>query len=153
ATPLKDLGVALIKPSKDAKTGFVVGGVNKTELIRKLTEINGQSIADLEATMRPANFGKGEGSSAGFPAKAERLLDVLAADNEFVVGKHKLTHQDLALHLNIVSAISRKNGVPEAGTTFRYHGQRMRITLVPTRGYQHSPFKDGTKTDTDGTIE
>src|SRR5262245_52633674 len=52
-TPPKDLGVELVKPAKDDKTGFLVGGKNETALIRTLTAINGRKIEALEKDMRP----------------------------------------------------------------------------------------------------
>src|SRR6202030_2049258 len=93
----KDLGINLVKPAKDPKTGFLVGGKNPTALIRKLTEIAGRPIADLEKDMRPGAL-----SGKGFLGKDERLLDVLAKDNRYVVEKLGLAHQDLARHLHVI---------------------------------------------------
>ena len=91
--PLDQVGVTPVKPKKDAKTGFIVGGKNATSLIRTLTEINGRKIAALEKDMRPGASGSGEfeGSRVGFLGKDEKLLDVLAMDNKFVVDKLGLT--------------------------------------------------------------
>src|SRR5262245_47020827 len=78
-----DLGefyVKPVRPAKDPNTGFIVGGVNKTDGIKKLTEINGRAIAALEKDMRPK-----AASTAGFLGKDENLLDVMAADNKAVV--------------------------------------------------------------------
>src|SRR5262249_60840874 len=61
--PLDKIGVSFIKPAKDAKTGFMVGGKNATALIRKLTEINGRKIADLEKDMRPGAIGGPRGKN------------------------------------------------------------------------------------------
>src|SRR4051794_2424587 len=53
------------RPEKDVKTGFVVGGKNATDVIRKVTELNGRTIAELEKDMRPG--AKAEvGTSKGF---------------------------------------------------------------------------------------
>jgi hypothetical protein len=73
-TPLKELGVQLVEPKKDPKTGFVVAGKNATPLIQGLMEIDGRPIADLEKDMRPGAL-----SRAGFLGKDESLLVVLAA--------------------------------------------------------------------------
>src|SRR5262245_30734227 len=103
-----DLDVLHIKwfePLKDEKTGFMVGGKNPTALIRKLTEISGRPIADLEADMRPGAETE-VGSGAGFLGRDEKLLDVLAADNEMVLGDLKLTHQQLARHLTVLGNIA-----------------------------------------------
>jgi hypothetical protein len=74
--PPKELGVVAVKAKKDQATGFIVGGTNKSELIRSLTQINGIAIADLEKSMRPSAL-----SENGFLGNDERLLDVLVADN------------------------------------------------------------------------
>jgi hypothetical protein len=148
-TPLKELGVEPVQPAKDEKTGFVVGGKNDTALIRMLTEINGRKIAALEKDMRPG--AKSEvGSRLGFLGKDEKLLDILVEDNEFVLGKLGLTHQELAKHLHIIGAIAEKNAKPgdKAGFNFKYHDRRFNVQFNAFRGIQHSPFYDETKTNT-----
>lgn len=150
---LEDYHIPLVKPTKDPKTGFIVGGKNPTELIRRLTEINGRTIADLEKEMRP-----GESSTAGFLGKDEKLLDVLAEDNKYVVEKLGLTHQELARHLHVLGAawnsvqpkLKADNNGPRQ---FLYHGRKYLVTGRVTRGFQHSPFKDETKSGTDVTVE
>jgi hypothetical protein len=140
------LGVKPVPPKKDPATGFVVAGKNATALVRQLTEINGRKIADLEKDMRP-----GAASRAGFLGKDEKLLDVLAADNAYVVDEHGLTHQELARHLHLAGAIAAKHAA--AGEKeFMYHGRRYKVKAVLFLGYQDSPFKDGTRTDCDATI-
>jgi hypothetical protein len=148
-TSPKELNIEFVKPAKDDKTGFVVGGKNDTALIRTLTEINGRKIAALEKDMRPG--AKSEvGSRLGFLGKEEKLLDILAEDNEFVLGKLGLTHQGLAKHLHIVGAIAEKNAKPgdKAGFNFKYHDRRYNVQFNAFRGIQHSPFYDETKTNT-----
>src|SRR6266478_2681364 len=88
ATTPQSIGIQPVTPHKDAKTGFVIGGKNPTALIRGLTAIAGQPIAKLEKRMRP-----GADSRAGFLGKDESLLEVLAADNHFVVDELGLSHQ------------------------------------------------------------
>ena len=145
----QELGLAFVTPAKDPKTGFVVGGKNPTALIRTLTEINGRSIADLEKDMRPRAMSKGfEGSAAGFLGREEKLLDVLAADNQYVVDELGLTHQELARHLHLFGAIGRR-GVQN---WFTYHGREFEVEVYRWPGYQGSPFRDGTRTDTDATV-
>ena len=77
-------GIELVEPQKDLQTGFIVGGVNETSSVLKLTELAGHQIEDLENDMRPGALGKG-GSEAGFLGKEEKLLEVLARDNQYVV--------------------------------------------------------------------
>lgn len=142
------------EPKKDPKTGFVVGGKNDTALIKTLKEINGRPIADLEADMRPG--AKSEvGSAAGFLGPDEKLLDVLAADNRYVVDELGLTHQELAKHLHAIGAIGRWQ-VWEHRTfsyEFVYHGRRFKAETVVTKGFQPSPFLDGIQSGTNVTVE
>src|SRR5262249_9638158 len=140
---LKDLGIELVKPSRDKKTGFVVGGKNPTALIRKLKEIAGRSIADLEKDMRPGAL-----SRAGFLGKDERLLDVLEADNRYVVDTLGLTHQELARHLHLLGAVAVKYAYFKP-LEITYQGKRFRVTSRCYKGFQDSPFNDGTKTSCD----
>lgn len=135
--PAKELGYEPFKPTKDPKTGFVVGGKNETGLIRKLTALNGRSIAALEKDMRP-----GESSTKGFLGKDENLLDILAMDNDFVLDKLGLTHQELSRHLLLLAAIAEKGN-----KEIVYHGQGFKLKFVAFRGVVLSPFEDGTKTN------
>jgi hypothetical protein len=137
------LGIKPVTARTDPVTGFVVGGKNPTALIRGLTEINGRKVADLEADMRPGAF-----SSTGFLGRDEGLLGVLAGDNRFVVEESGLTHQELAGHLLVLSAIGGKVGEDQ----FRYHGRRFRVRLIYARGFQPSPFRDGTETNVEAVI-
>jgi hypothetical protein len=132
-----DVEVKQFKPEKDPKTGFVTGGKNATSLIEGLTEINGRPIAALEKDMRPGAY-----STKGFLGADERLLDILAEDNRYVVGELGLNHQQIAGHLRALGEIAKKTG-----GEFRYHGRRFKASLQLARGYQPSPFKDGTQTN------
>lgn len=150
---LKDFGIKEVQPEKDAKTGFLVGGKNETALIRKLTEIAERPIATLEKDMRPE--AKSEvGSKAGFLGKEEKLLDILAEDNDFVLGKLGLTHQELAKHLHLIGGIAEKHAKAgdKTGFNFRYQGRRYNVQFAVFRGIQHSPFYDGTKTNSEATL-
>jgi len=143
--PLKDLGLEPFKPVKDAKTGFVEGGKNATDLIRKLPSIHGRSITALEKDMRP-----GEASSKGFLGKDENLLDILASDNDLVLEELGHTHQELARHLLILAAIAEKGVKGESEIT--YHGRRLKLKLIAFRSVVLSPFEDGTKTNKEVTV-
>lgn len=142
-----ELGVELVKPRKDPKTGFVVGGKNDTATIRRLTSINGRPIAELERAMRPGKL-----STKGFLGADEKLLDVLAADNEYVVGELGRTHQELARPLLIAAAVGKKKGEPE-WVPFRLHGRRYRVKAIAFRGMVESPFEDGTRTNQEALVE
>jgi len=146
----KDLDVEFVKPARDEKTGFLVGGKNETALIRKLTELSNRTIADLEKDMRPG--AKSEvGSRLGYLGKEEKLLDILAEDNDFVLGKLGLTHQELARHLHVVGGIAAKHAKAgdKEGFNFQYQGRKYNAKLTAFRGIAHSPFYDGTKTNTE----
>ncbi len=147
ATPLADLDVVPVAPQKE-ETGFVIGGKNRTELIRALKEINERAIADLEAEMRPGKL-----SQKGFLGQDEKLLDILAADNEYVLGTLGLTHQELARHMLVAAAIGKKHKDAKDGVTFRYHGRRYRVSLIFAKGYVDSPFRDDTRTNMVASVE
>jgi hypothetical protein len=143
-----------VSPKKDPKTGFVVGGKNDTALIKALREINGRTIAQLEEDMRPG--AKSEvGSTAGFLGKDEKLLDVLAADNKYVVDEKGLTHQELAKHLHAIGTIGRWQYWEHRKHSYEfvYHGRRFRVATVVTKGLQPSPFHDGTQSGTNVAVE
>jgi hypothetical protein len=137
------LGVELVSPRKDPVTGFQVGGKNSTDSIKRLPEINGRKIAELERDMRP-----GAESFKGFLGENESLLDVMAADNKLVVDEWKRTHQELARHMRVLAAVGGKIGRKE----FLYHGRLFRVELVMFRGEQPSPFHDRTKTGSDAIV-
>jgi hypothetical protein len=142
------------EPKKDARTDFVVGGKNDTALIRNLKEINGRTIAELEKDMR-AGAKSDVGSTAGFLGPEEKLLDVLVADNRCVVDELGLTHQELAKHLHALGSIGRWQ-VSEHRRfeyEFVYHGRRFKATMLVSKGFQPSPFRDGTQSGTDVTVE
>ncbi len=145
---LMDYGVKPAEPIKDPKSGHTMGGKNATELIQRLTEINGKTIDDLEKLMRPGVL-----STAGFLGKEERLLDVLAADNKFVVDDMGLTHQKLARQMHAMGAIwlSQLNDKQE-NKAFYYNGGKFRVTATVTRDFQDSPFGDGSKSGTNLTV-
>jgi hypothetical protein len=144
------LGLKPVPAKKDPATGFVVGGKNATDLIKKLPSLAGRKIAALEKAMRP-----GAASRAGFLGKDEKLLDVLAADNDFVVDVMGLTHQELARPMRLFGAIAQKHGVnlPRGkGYEFTYNGRKYKVSAVLARGFQESPFEDGTKTNCNATV-
>jgi hypothetical protein len=146
-TDPKSLGIEPVKPTRDKKTGFVVGGKNPTALVRKLKEIAGRSIADLEEDMRPGAL-----SGKGFLGEDERLLDIMAGDNAFVVDMLGLTHQELARHLQLLGAVAEKHANIDPLVVL-YHGKRFRVRAILWKGFQKSPFKDGTETNCDVTVE
>jgi hypothetical protein len=145
---LEEFCIKPVAPKKDARTGFVVGGKNATELIKRVTEINGKSIADLEKAMRP-----GAASEEGFLGMDEQLLDVMATDNRYVIEELGSTHQELARHLHAMGAVwgwQDKNKQLEA--PFLYHGRKFKVVGIDTRGFQDSPFDDGTKSGSNVTV-
>jgi hypothetical protein len=130
--------VQAIQPEKDPKTGFVIGGKNATSLILGLTEIYGRRIGDLEKDMRPGAY-----ATKGFLGGEERLVDLLAEDNRYVVEELGLTHQELGKHLRALGEISSQVG----GKEFRYQGRRFKGSVRRSQWHQASPFRDGTITN------
>jgi len=124
------------------QSGFKIGGRNETELIKELTEINGQPVEKLESRMRPMRD-----SMAGFLGENESLLYIMASDNDFVLSQ-KLTHQDLAAPL----FYAREHYFKGFGTQFSLGGRKFRVEMDTFRGMQFSPFEDETGTASDMTI-
>ena len=90
------------------------------------------------------------GSNKGFLGPNEGLLEVLAADNQYVVEKLGLSHQELAKHLHALGTIaSWQFSRDKTKTEFVYEGRRFKADAVFYRGFQLSPFMDGTKTTAD----
>jgi hypothetical protein len=146
---LSELGVKLVAEQTDPKTKFKIAGKNSTALLLTLTEINSKSIADLETDMRPGKL-----SRAGFLGANEKLLEVLAADNRFVVEQQGLTHQELAKHLHVLAAVGTwQEKHHELGTPFLYHGSKFKVTLLYFKGHVESPFEDDTKANTEATLK
>jgi hypothetical protein len=146
---LEDYGIKPVTPKKDPITGFIVGGKNATSLIKGLRQINGISIGSLETSMRPGAL-----STKGFLGKNEKLLDVMAADNRFVVEENGLTHQELARHLHAMGAVWGWQILhQQTKKPFLYHGRRFQVIGYPTRGFQPSPFDDDTKSGTNVEVK
>jgi hypothetical protein len=99
--------------------------------------------------MRPGAKSK-VGSEKGFLGPDERLLNVLATDNRYVVDELGLTHQELAKHLHVLARI----GSMFTNQEFLYHGRRFKVTGMDrfSAGYQLSAFHDGTKANQEATV-
>jgi len=115
---------------------FEVNGVNSTETIRKLKSLNGIPIEEIEKEM------KGRQETDRYLGPNERLLDILAEDNEFVLSRG-LTHQQLAEPLFQIANEHLK-------LDSRFYTLRMSINGVEfeVQGsgfpmYEYSPFRDG----------
>ncbi len=158
--------IPFLQPVKDSKTGFLVGGKNKTSLIRGLTEINNVPIDLLEANMRPGARMKDplkaeaylDGSSKGFLGPNEKLLEILAEDNEYVVEKMGLSHQRLARLLKIAASFGSYDNQfnqfsKDKDEFFSYRDNHYKIRIKSWKGDQFSPFLDGTLTYSDAELE
>ena len=141
------LDFAFFKPRVDPSSGFVLGGKNATHDLKRLTAINGRSIQELETAMRPGAWSKN-----GFLGKDERLVDVLVADNQFVVEQSGFTHQELARPLLVIGYYAQKQAIGKS-VRLRHGEVEMLVKVVRYRGFQESPFEDGTKTNIDVTIK
>ena len=155
-TDLRDMnlnvfGVKEVPARKDPKTGFIVGGKNTTDLIKSLTEINGRKIADLEADMRPDPHDSNPvRSRAGFLGPDEKLLDVLAGDNRYVVDEMGLTHQDLAIYLRLLPAAGHYSSQYQ---DVLCNGRKFAVRTLHYKGGQLSPFLDGMVTTQDAQVK
>jgi len=129
-----------VKQEKTTVEGFKIFGVNETSLIRSLSSLNGIPIDRLEAQMRP-----GVSSNAGFLGENESLAQVLAEDNDAVLGMG-LTHQKLADFLFHASEGAFFSN------TFEYNGRKFTRHCAATMGYQTSPFEDDTMGNEDYDI-
>jgi hypothetical protein len=134
---------------------FQIGGRNSTLTIRALTQIRGVPIGILEQRMRPGNDSPlSDGSSfersdRGFLGPRESLVQVMAEDNDLVLGQWGLTHQALAAPLLDFLAQARNRWAHEQFGPFevRYPighpgvtPSRYRVFFSETHGQQPSPF-------------
>lgn len=170
----EELGVIPLE-AKVESTGFVVGGVNPTELIRTLLSLNGIPIEQLEGGMRGRDisdidfskdpfggifndlpepdetvkkqiedFRKKSETSGSFLGRNESLRDVLAEDNDYILGLG-LTHQELGRMIRYTTALSQVLGLGR----FTYKGRTYSTSWLMSLGYQESPFADGTRCSSD----
>lgn len=112
-----------VEEKRDPNIGFVVGGKNPTALLEKLTELNGRTIGQLDQVMHPV-----AAAEKGFLGPEERLLEVLAADNQFT-SEQRLTRQQLARALRLLAAIGGKRQDEE----FLSRGRRYRVVAILSR--------------------
>ncbi|MEI7690840.1 MAG: hypothetical protein WCI63_04435 [bacterium] len=132
----EELHIVTPEPVKE-ESGFIVSGENTSVLIESLKTINGISISDLEESMRPHRLSK-----AGFLGPNDSLIDTLVKDNDYVLDQG-LTHQEIASMLRYAVAIADGN----YGAEFLYKEARLHVGEAQFRGFQDSPFEDGTRTD------
>ena len=118
---LSELGFSLPVPAphKDAN-GFMMGGMNPTNLILSLTSIDGNTVDAISQRARQT-----AGCSHGDPllAPQEDLLKNMAIDNEKVI-KLNLTHQNLAKPLLYAKALIDGG----YGNTFMFYGAPYEIS-------------------------
>lgn len=124
---------------------FQIRGKNDTDAIKKLKKINGISIPALE------QFMKSSLSFSGFLGREERLLDVLAQDNKFVVDENNLTHVDMARPLKLIMKFHMAGMLPDH-ECFLFGGKVFLLKVNCYMGYQDSPFLDGTTSRRDYNI-
>lgn len=143
AATAAELGLPEI-PRSVEPSGFVVGGENDTETIRGLTELNGHSVEQVEAWMRPAGWDSPrdfDASQAGFLGRGDKLLATLARDND-VVRRLGLTHAELGESVRAAGFVTTRHGITD------YIGagdHRYSVQAQTSRGFQESPFRDETR--------
>lgn len=111
--------------------GFVVGGKNPTDVIRRLDCIGLQTIEELEERMRP-----GKDSEMGFLGKDESLQAVLAEDNEYIHAQG-VSHQQIGREVRMFSKLFYQ-GIEN----FTLNQRRFNLDGLMTMGVQKSPFND-----------
>jgi DNA-binding transcriptional ArsR family regulator len=142
ALHLRPDNVRPLAPPLEEATGFRIGGTNPTDLLQRLPSINGVTIDQLEATMRPGVL-----SDAGFLGPDESLLDVLVLDNDTVLGAGQ-SHRAIGFHLRILGEL----GIVPEREDFSYRGERFRVERADTHGAQESPFNDGLRDGRNATV-
>jgi hypothetical protein len=148
AKQLKEIAPDLSPGQRYTETetsGFRIGGVNRQEIIGKMTTLTGKTIEEIESDARPGSL-----SQAGFLGEDEKFKERLKADNAFVRGKG-FTHPQLAEPLfsvmNILDAIGDSRF-----DDFTYRGHHYKAEYRAYRGFQTSLFNDGLQVDRDFTV-
>lgn len=99
---LGDSIISDLSPLMDVSSGFVLNGTNSTSSILRLEKLNGQSISEIEESLRSWQWGFLQGSCL---KKEESLLEILAQDNEEVQSEG-LTHQKIAEPLRFIMTLA-----------------------------------------------
>ena len=89
--------------------------------------------------MRP-----GRDSDVGFLGLNESLLEIMASDNDFILG-HGLKHQEIAVLLKKFAQMPNNSRIT-------VHDIGCLVSIVQYRGIQLSPFGDDTLASTDITV-
>lgn len=137
----KELELSFVTSYTEAESGFIIAGKNASEVIRDLKGLNQRPIAALEKEMRP-----GASSDSGFLGEAESLLEVLVADNDTVTQKLKLSHAQLAKPLLVIGYYAAQHASTKP-IAVSYGKEVFQVHSSLSRGFQDSPFDDGTKTN------
>ena len=134
-----DLGFPMPSTKSDS-SGFVISGMNATNLLNSLVTLNGLSMADIST--RAAKVPACSNGDA-FLMTGEDIRTPMSQDNEKVT-QLGLTHQALALPLALVEAVAEG----QFGDHFTLHGTKYEIShlMRPMCGSLVSPFNDGYST-------
>jgi hypothetical protein len=134
--------------------GFIINGVNSTATIMNLQYLTGLPISELERRMLPDNrsfdelkkgeyFGSNGEGSGGFRKPGESLIEGLARNNDYVLGRD-FTHQMVARPmLVIMNAIIACNKHRHKILRFNYKGEYYTATRPGFPMFQDSPYNDG----------
>ncbi|MBF0361652.1 MAG: hypothetical protein HQK49_11610 [Oligoflexia bacterium] len=129
---------------------FLIGADNSNEVIRNLTSLYNDPIAEIERKARPCEYTDWKlCSHGGFLAKDESFIERLIIDNTFVQSK-SLSHRKLAEPLIILRNIDPDFCKPTESTLGPsgeciFNGQTYKVQVMCTDGYQYSIFNDGLK--------
>ena len=86
----------------------------------------------------------------GFLGPDEKLVQILAEDNRYVVDELGLSHQDLARPLHVMGEVGDYSDKPQE---FHYYGRRFEVWIFAYKGDQLSPFYDDTGTSRDAIVK
>jgi hypothetical protein len=144
-----DFDTRLFEKKIDPKTSFIIGGQNRTDLIKSMQTFSGLSISELEQRTSPGvNLGT---SYDGFKGEQESFLDILASDNDFVLSQGN-SHQELAEPLLYAVALAEKlsflskscHGNELKGQViYKFYNHQYLLEWKESNNNIISPFNDG----------
>lgn len=139
---VKNLGITPpVTPAKEP-TGFIMGGINSTATIRAAKSFNSIPVEDLTRNMRPDAERTLESSNSGFLSPTQELREVMAMQNDYVLGRMRSNHQIVAGELKVFLALYRHRFHRSA---VEYRGRKYSIQDEGSSpGPQYSPFRDKT---------
>jgi hypothetical protein len=137
-------------------SGFIINGKNSTDTIRNLTSLTGLPIEELERKMLPdertfselkaREYHGSNDSFGGFIKPGESLIEIMASDNDYVLGRG-YTHQDVAKPMfRILNALTLTKKHRLKLLRFKFDDETYIVDRAGFPMFQDSPFNDGIST-------